>query len=883
MKKVFLSFLFVAATLTCWADEYYLVGDATPCSWVTGDARKPTQMIETSTPGVYQWTGLLRHGGDAAGNGFYICTAVSNWAAIYPQETTPIADTGSSSYQANTEYKWNPTNTNWQFYTITLNTNNQTVSWAAGETWITPDADGFYSIGNAADLYWFSLVAIGTPSSKAKLTADIDYTAYPKGFIGYDSNRFAGTFDGQEHTITLGINNDIKGSGLFGVTNGATIKNLVIDGTITTDKKWIGGIGGVAYGNNTVENIVVKTAISFTGSGDATLGGFFGDMEAASTVKNCAFYGSVNAPEGDNIRGLASWCSNNPQFVNCIIAPTEIIANSSSDFANGSYTNTNCVKVAANDATLASGEFCYTMNGNQSEINWYQTLDTDAKPVPFSSHNQVYANGQLKCDGTSAGGDIIYSNSSTSAIPPHTDVDGWCSVCGNIVENHITPDAEGFYTIATGSDLYWFAAMAKEVNQSAKAKLAADIDYTAYPQGFIGTSNHQYAGTFDGQEHTVTIALVSDAKIRGLFAFINGATIKNLVVDGSITSDYNNIGGLGGQTDGSNAIENVIVKTAINYTPASGDASIGGFFPYINSGSTTAFSNCAFYGSVNAGASIGNAGLVSWNSGTINATNCLIAPAVLETGDNGFSDYARPGATTVNSYKVDANDARLASGELCYLLNGSACYNVSWTQTIGADDLPVPFTTQGIVNQISSAGYATQFIPTTDVIIPAGVEAFTGRVVDNRLKLAAIQDAISKNDAVVLRGTEGFYSFVPTTGAAAAAQNDLVASTTATVADGTQYILANGSDGLGFYKAITSSTIPAGKAYLEISGGSYVNGFTFFFEDEDPTGINEPLSNSPLKGEEIYNLAGQRIQKMQKGINIVKQGSAKANGKKVLF
>ena len=44
--------------------------------------------------------------------------------------------------------------------------------------------------------------------------------------------------------------------------------------------------------------------------------------------------------------------------------------------------------------------------------------------------------------------------------------------------------------------------------------------------------------------------------------------------------------------------------------------------------------------------------------------------------------------------------------------------------------------------------------------------------------------------------------------------------------------------------------------------------------NDDATGI-KTLSDSPLKGEEIYNLAGQRLNKMQKGINIV-------GGKKVL-
>ena len=54
MKKLLLSFLFIAVGLTCWADEYFIVGDATPFGWVTGNARKPTQLTETSTPGVYE-------------------------------------------------------------------------------------------------------------------------------------------------------------------------------------------------------------------------------------------------------------------------------------------------------------------------------------------------------------------------------------------------------------------------------------------------------------------------------------------------------------------------------------------------------------------------------------------------------------------------------------------------------------------------------------------------------------------------------------------------------------------------------------------------------------------------------------------------------------
>ncbi len=71
------------------------------------------------------------------------------------------------------------------------------------------------------------------------------------------------------------------------------------------------------------------------------------------------------------------------------------------------------------------------------------------------------------------------------------------------------------------------------------------------------------------------------------------------------------------------------------------------------------------------------------------------------------------------------------------------------------------------------------------------------------------------------------------------------------------------------------STVAEGKAYLEVAKPG-VKGFAFSFADQ-ADGINEVNGQwSTANGQSIYNLAGQRIQKMQKGINIV-------NGKKVVL
>ena len=94
------------------------------------------------------------------------------------------------------------------------------------------------------------------------------------------------------------------------------------------------------------------------------------------------------------------------------------------------------------------------------------------------------------------------------------------------------------------------------------------------------------------------------------------------------------------------------------------------------------------------------------------------------------------------------------------------------------------------------------------------------------------------------------------------------------------YLISNDGSQKAEFRKTTSGTLKANKAYLAIPQGAEVRAFSFAFEDEETTGI-ESLTLNPrgVRDSEsegrIYNLAGQRISKVQKGLNIV-------NGKKVL-
>ena len=81
-----------------------------------------------------------------------------------------------------------------------------------------------------------------------------------------------------------------------------------------------------------------------------------------------------------------------------------------------------------------------------------------------------------------------------------------------------------------------------------------------------------------------------------------------------------------------------------------------------------------------------------------------------------------------------------------------------------------------------------------------------------------------------------------------------------------------------YYPNVENFYIRSFRAYFQLTPGTAVKGFVMEFDNDDADGIGT-IQNSNFKNqneeEPIYNLAGQRLQKMQKGINIV-------NGKKVL-
>ena len=179
---------------------------------------------------------------------------------------------------------------------------------------------------------------------------------------------------------------------------------------------------------------------------------------------------------------------------------------------------------------------------------------------------------------------------------------------------------------------------------------------------------------------------------------------------------------------------------------------------------------------------------------------------------------------------------------------------------------------------VGETGYATAYFPFA-VTIPAGVTAYTvvAAAADGVATLKKLSGTIPAHTGVVLSGTANTpCTFEIAADVAAVDGNMLEGMTIATEvpAETKAYILANGSEGVGFYRLSESGrTIAANKAYLIVDDAAEPS-FLSLKLDGGLTGI-EGVESAGADAP-VYDLQGRRLPQVpEKGIYI-------QNGKKIM-
>ena len=229
--------------------------------------------------------------------------------------------------------------------------------------------------------------------------------------------------------------------------------------------------------------------------------------------------------------------------------------------------------------------------------------------------------------------------------------------------------------------------------------------------------------------------------------------------------------------------------------------------------------------------------------------------------------YIRSNASGIGTYcydntssgtKLDRNSSPVTSGS----------YQTDWSVE-AVESLPIT------MREADGAYYSTTNLPIA-VTLPEGLSAYSAVADGEVLTLTKVVEngVLAANQSVVLYSeTEVASLDIASTAGTEAVTNELsgtVAAASVTAME--NYILGMKDSKVGFY-LYNNTTMPGFKAYLPKTATSNVKGFTFSFNDiEDAIRAIERDNNNL----DIYDIAGRRVQKAQKGLYIV-------NGKKVMF
>ena len=146
----------------------------------------------------------------------------------------------------------------------------------------TQDKGGVYLIDTAAKLAWFAdAVNNGQTTISGKLTANINLNGKTWTAIGTSSNKFAGTLDGDNYTVS-----GLAGTGglVYYLSANGTVKSLCVDCAIDGTSN-VGGIADKSEGR--IENCLVSGYIKGGNDTIFGVGGIVGHGMAGNVISGC--------------------------------------------------------------------------------------------------------------------------------------------------------------------------------------------------------------------------------------------------------------------------------------------------------------------------------------------------------------------------------------------------------------------------------------------------------------------------------------------------------------------------------------------------------------------------------------------------------------------
>lgn len=587
-----------------------------------------------------------------------------------------------------------------------------------------------YEIASKADWKAFcDIVGSGQNTVDAKMTKDVDL-GEDIAKVGTSYNPYGGTFDGQNHTLTVnwdaGSTNDVAP---FGRVKGATIKNLRTEGSIRSNGYYLSGLIDEATGENTVTGCVsnVNLTTSYANASCDAAGLICYLFESARvTISDCLVKGSINATTEKGQKGMGGFvfiqhgsCIMN----NCLYAGTNnasggyTFASDSDPKATTTLNNCHylnpCGKLQGEPVTkeqLKNGYVAHKLQGTREETVWGQVLGTDTVPlltdkiekrvyeVKFTLNDEVkvtrYANkGQTvslptvqELLGADYAPNITYALSFEGNFSASSTVTGNTTVVANVVFKDIS--------IATKEDWKKFGELVRSGEGKLNARLTADLNLGTEILK-IGSESTGYSGTFDGQGHTITIDwnVYGSETYVALFPSVTNATIKNLRVTGQMTSDSEPLGVFALNADGNTTFSGCVSDVKIKIVNANNSNCAAGMVLFAGTGSKITFNDCIVAGDINGTVDYVRQNMGGFVCGQADDATCTFNNCLYTGTNNSKGGYTfAPKPTLNNCYYVNSfanvqgeriTEKQLTSGEVAYKLQGDRTDSCHWAQVLG--------------------------------------------------------------------------------------------------------------------------------------------------------------------------------------------------------
>lgn len=576
----------------------------------------------------------------------------------------------------------------------------------------------------------------GMTNLNARLEADVNLGSEINMVGNVSSKDYGGTFDGQNHTLTLNWNANTNDIAPFRRVKNATIKNLRTEGTIKSSSYFLGGlIDEATGGSNTVANCVSAVNITSSYTSDRCgAGGLISYIYTNTqvTITDCLVKGAINGT-GAGRKGMGGFvcyqygtCTLNT----CLYAGTNNGSNEYSyTFApnatlNNCYYLTACgseykqgTKVTAEQ--LRNGAVAWMLQKGRSDMAWGQKIGRDDAPQLTRDNDKRICKVTFAYNGREEATRYANKGGTVASMPTFTAKD----LLGSDYNEHhyysgiafedgfngsttvntdrtvaLTFNKKDYYEIATKEDWKEFCDIVKSGQNAVDAKLTRNIDLGS-DITMAGTNGHKYSGTFDGQGYT--LKLNWDSGSNGYiapFCVVEGATIKNLRTEGQITSNEKFLSGLLMSAYGTTTLTNCVSNVNITSSIVTSACNAAGLICTVRPGANVTIDDCVVKGNITATTDKGKngmAGFVRGQEGTCTLNNCLyLGSGNGDTFSRTFVGDAHYGATTTlnNCYYLNAcgtaqgtqiTAEQLKSGEVTKKLQNNRTDKCYWAQQLG--------------------------------------------------------------------------------------------------------------------------------------------------------------------------------------------------------